>query len=130
MTELERIEETELLRLVTLAVRRADKEFEEGGGSSRHWVRDHFLPCIRMQGLEIVKDNSSPVLDIPEWTQDNLVLINIWLDIEQFMLEIKALGKDPELAKAAVQELMQNQSLHYKEAMRQVKETIVTLGFI
>lgn len=44
-----------LLFEITRAVRQADKNFEESGGSSRHWVRECFLPCLELEGLEIVK---------------------------------------------------------------------------
>lgn len=36
---------------VTRAVRLADEGFEAAGGSSSHWVRDHFLPKLGDQGL-------------------------------------------------------------------------------
>lgn len=38
---------------ITQAVREADEHFERVGGSSRHWVRDCFLPMIEKHGLKI-----------------------------------------------------------------------------
>lgn len=36
---------------VTAAVREADQTFQRVGGSSRHWVRDCFLPTLEKHGL-------------------------------------------------------------------------------
>jgi len=35
---------------LTLVVREADQVFERVGGSSRHWVRDCFLPTLNRHG--------------------------------------------------------------------------------
>lgn len=48
-------EETTLVREITKIVRTADEQFEKDGGSSRHWVRDNFLPTLRSAGWRIVK---------------------------------------------------------------------------
>lgn len=48
-------DETELVRAITAVVREADADFQKAGGSSRHWVRDHFLPLLRAKGWRIVK---------------------------------------------------------------------------
>ncbi len=48
------MDENELIVRVTCAVRVADKGFETTGGSSRHWVRDQFLPCLEEEGLQVV----------------------------------------------------------------------------
>ena len=48
---------TDTLGEITAAVRKADKDFERVGGSSRHWVRDCFLPRLEEAGLEIIKKN-------------------------------------------------------------------------
>ena len=53
--QFEAMEESEIQRIVTLAVREADHALEESGGSSRHWVRDWFLPYLRQKSLEIVR---------------------------------------------------------------------------
>lgn len=52
--------EADILVAVTRAVRRADEDFQgpQGGGSSRHWVRDWFIPYIRQEGFEIVPRGS------------------------------------------------------------------------
>jgi hypothetical protein len=44
MAETERTLHDELVRDLTRVVREADEMFEREGGSSRHWVRDCFLP--------------------------------------------------------------------------------------
>lgn len=44
----------DLLPHITQAVREADAHFERVGGSSRHWVRDCFLPMLEKHGLEVV----------------------------------------------------------------------------
>lgn len=45
-------EESELQ--ITAVVREADQLFQKVGGSSRHWVRDCFLPLLEKAGLSIV----------------------------------------------------------------------------
>jgi len=47
------INETELVVKLTGIVRECDERFEKVGGSSRHWVRDFFLPYIRQHGLDV-----------------------------------------------------------------------------
>lgn len=47
--------EREIQFLVTRAVRRADRDFQKVGGSSRHWVRDFFLPYVHQEGIELRK---------------------------------------------------------------------------
>jgi len=44
----------DIVRRVTAIVRAADSAFMCSGGSSRHWVRDCFLPRIDDDGLSIV----------------------------------------------------------------------------
>lgn len=46
-------EDTALVVAVTRVVRAADEAFEADGGSSRHWVRDHFLPRLNDAGLRV-----------------------------------------------------------------------------
>ena len=50
-----KLSEDEILQLVTKVVRQADQEFESTGGSSRHWVRDWFLPLLRREGFMLMK---------------------------------------------------------------------------
>ncbi len=47
------LEESELVQAVTAIVRKADAEFQRDGGSSRHWVRDYFLPLLKAGGWEL-----------------------------------------------------------------------------
>ena len=46
-------ENAEYVNRVTAVVREADRVFEKAGGSSRHWVRDCFLPLLNRAGLFI-----------------------------------------------------------------------------
>jgi hypothetical protein len=43
------------VRDVTRVVRHADEAFERSGGSSRHWVRECFLPAMEGAGLRIAR---------------------------------------------------------------------------
>jgi len=49
---------SEVVAAVTLTVRAADLAFESSGGSSRHWVRDQFLPRLEEDGLRIIRTDS------------------------------------------------------------------------
>lgn len=53
-------ENHDLVREVTRIVREADVVFERVGGSSRHWVRDCFLPMLNDAGFRIVKAKEKP----------------------------------------------------------------------
>ena len=76
------MDKAELVAKVTRAVREADREFEDTGGSSRHWVRDNFLPALERHGLKIEEQESAAVRvpsgrswswgDVPKWMQDAL----------------------------------------------------------
>ena len=44
---------------VTKCVREADAVFETVGGSSRHWVRDCFMPELKKEGLTIIDTSST-----------------------------------------------------------------------
>ena len=45
----------DLVRVLTSIVREIDPLFEAEGGSTRHWVRDFFLPELERRGLWIVR---------------------------------------------------------------------------
>jgi hypothetical protein len=45
-----------LVDQITAIVRRIDPEFEKEGGSTRHWVRDFFLPALADEGLRVLTD--------------------------------------------------------------------------
>ena len=47
------LQKADLIRLVSGVVREADMAFEESGGTSRHWVREQFLPRLAEAGLRI-----------------------------------------------------------------------------
>ena len=53
--QIARSEESNLVAKITLVVRKADQAFEISGGSTRHWVRDCFLPALKEAGLWIAK---------------------------------------------------------------------------
>jgi hypothetical protein len=48
---------------ITLVVREADAVFERVGGSSRHWVRDCFLPTLNKHGwfVEASREDDVPL---------------------------------------------------------------------
>ena len=48
----------ELVSRLTQAVRAADEQFAHSGGSSRHYVRDHFLPQLKEWGLILSLDEN------------------------------------------------------------------------
>lgn len=43
----------DLVRVLTRACREADETFERVGGSTRHWVRDCFLPALAKHHLTL-----------------------------------------------------------------------------
>jgi len=49
----EQSEDAGIVAAVTAIVREADQLFERVGGSSRHWVRDCFLPLLNKEGFSI-----------------------------------------------------------------------------
>lgn len=51
----EQCEDDELVATVTEIVRKADQAFQSSGGSSRHWVRDCFLPTLNAEGFRVVE---------------------------------------------------------------------------
>jgi len=61
--------EREIQFLVTRAVRRADKDFQQAGGSSRHWVRDFFLPYLRQEGIRLIKINDEELSEEAHFIQ-------------------------------------------------------------
>lgn len=67
------MDEHELLKRITAAVRTADKNFERVGGSSRHWVRDCFLPELEQHDLRLVLVNREPsFIDLQDATKKAL----------------------------------------------------------
>ena len=44
-----------LVKEITVVVRQADSDFEKIGGSSKHWVRDCFLPLLEEAGLTVCR---------------------------------------------------------------------------
>ena len=47
-------EDMPLVNAITAVVRDADQRFQKAGGTSRHWVRDWFLPLLNTAGMQIV----------------------------------------------------------------------------
>ncbi len=52
----------ELVARITRAIRECDQGFQQTGGSSRHWVRDWFLPTLQKHNLKIVNADGSPMV--------------------------------------------------------------------
>jgi hypothetical protein len=50
-------EDEELVREITRIVREAFKRFEQSGGTTRHWVRECFLPILNRDGWVVARDN-------------------------------------------------------------------------
>ncbi len=55
----EQSEDTTTVNAITAVVRDADQTFERVGGSSRHWVRDCFLPILNQAGYVVVPDTQA-----------------------------------------------------------------------
>ncbi len=53
-------DDNEIVRAITAIVREADEVFQRVGGSSRHWVRDCFLPALSQHGWFVVKRVTCP----------------------------------------------------------------------
>ena len=54
--ELKRVlHDNEMINKLTMIVREADDVFDKVGGSSRHWVRDCFVPLLENAGMQVVK---------------------------------------------------------------------------
>lgn len=49
-------EDADLVAEITGIVRASDEEFESVGGSTRHWVRECFLPRLEGAGWKLVRD--------------------------------------------------------------------------
>ncbi len=59
----------DLLRELTAVVRRADRDFQKGGGSSRHWVRDYFMEELAEAGLRVCRAQAPVMADTAEHTK-------------------------------------------------------------
>jgi hypothetical protein len=46
------------IREIAKVVRAADERFEAEGGTTRHWVRDYFIPRLEAAGFTIVPRGS------------------------------------------------------------------------
>lgn len=46
--------------------------------------------------------------DMPEWASGSPVLGQLWVEIDQFLIRVEALGADKDKAKTKVMELMQD----------------------
>lgn len=53
----------ELERRLTLAVREADQYFKHIGGSSRHWVRECFIPACAQAGVVLDLENGERLIE-------------------------------------------------------------------
>jgi hypothetical protein len=57
-------EDTSIVARVTAVCRKADQQFETVGGSSRHWVRDCFLPLLNGAGLFVTRGGGCQNCDL------------------------------------------------------------------
>lgn len=130
-------------------------EYYQGRYMTRHDAieayRDWFL--YSSQGVELQKDiaelkdkilgcHCKPLachgdflaefvnMNLPEWATGNPVMLDIYAKISDFMIQIECMGGNPEQAKAKVNELIQQQNMHYIQAMQTVKETFALTGKI
>jgi hypothetical protein len=53
-------EDSDTVAAITAIVREADHAFETSGGSSRHWVRDQFLPRLNAHGWRVLSPLAHP----------------------------------------------------------------------
>ena len=53
-------EDEATVNAVTAVTREADQTFERVGGSSRHWVRDCFLPTLNAHGFIVARIQPEP----------------------------------------------------------------------
>lgn len=51
----DKVRDDTITKQITKVVREADIGFETSGGSTRHWVRDQFLPLLEKAGLRVVQ---------------------------------------------------------------------------
>lgn len=58
-------DDAETVNALTAIVREADRTFEQVGGSSRHWVRDCFLPMLNREGWHMVKASPQKAGETP-----------------------------------------------------------------
>ena len=49
------LDEKEIIRELTSAIRSADRTFETAGGSTRHYVSDCLIPELQKRGLSICR---------------------------------------------------------------------------
>jgi hypothetical protein len=79
----EQSEQPDLVAAITAAVRKADRDFERVGGSSRHWTRECFLPTLNAAGLMVVPQITPPYPAICRRCNEELRLMNgEWCDRE------------------------------------------------
>lgn len=53
-------DDADTVRAVTAVVREADEAFQKSGGTSRHWVRDWFLPLLNKAGWRVSQGSEGP----------------------------------------------------------------------
>ena len=49
------VEYHSFVKEITSIIRKCDYNFEKAGGSTRHWVRDHLIPELKLNGFKIIK---------------------------------------------------------------------------
>lgn len=73
-------EDADTVNALTAIVRDADAKFEKGGGGSRHWTRDYFLPLLNQQGWIVV--NPRAEIQCQHCGEDIRLIDGEWLDRE------------------------------------------------
>jgi hypothetical protein len=58
-----------IVAAITLIVREADEHFERVGGSSRHWVRDCFLPVLNRRGWFVDTEKDDELVKLETGTE-------------------------------------------------------------
>jgi hypothetical protein len=96
---LEQGDDAPLVNAITAVVRDADAAFQKVGGSSRHWVRECFLPLLNSQGFKVVAlgpplasqpEGWQPIASAPKnWqsilcrAEDNEQFVAFWSEASQ-----------------------------------------------
>jgi len=94
----------ELIAKITKAVRQADEDFKDVGGSTRHWVRECLLQSLRDDGMNIVETKKITQLTTRAETADALAAkqINRADDLQDALDRAK---EDVRILEARVKEL-------------------------
>ena len=94
-------EDGAMVSMVTGVCREADLLFQRTGGSSRHWVRDCFLPGLNLAGLMVVRGNELADLraEVARLRDERVTVLNAKGATERAFLDLMAYvrGESPSL---------------------------------